>query len=225
MERVQKILSNKGYCSRRKAEELIAQGRVKVNGKTITLGDKANENDEIMVDGETLKKESPVYILFNKPVKCVTSLKDPHKDTIMDYIDVQERVFPVGRLDYYTSGLLILTNDGDFANKVMHPSFETVKTYRVRLQQPIKKEDIEKLKKGIELEDGTAKVDDIDAKGKIVDVKIHDGRNRIIRRMFKALNYSVYSLHRKAIGKLTLGELRQGEYIKVPKKVIIKALK
>ena len=223
-ERVQKIMSNNGYCSRRKAETLIEEGRVKVNEQVISLGDKAKTDDKITVDDEPLEKKKQVYILFNKPVKCVTSLSDPHNETIMKYIDVKERVFPVGRLDYYTSGLLILTNDGDFANKVMHPGFETVKTYRVRLQQNFKKNDLEKLKKGIELEDGLAKADKIFAKENVVDIQLHEGKNRIVRRMFKALGYSVYSLHRKAIGKLTLGTLKQGEYKKVSKKVINRAL-
>ncbi|MFW6383446.1 MAG: pseudouridine synthase, partial [Nanoarchaeota archaeon] len=149
---------------------------------------------------------------------------DPHNETIMEYIDVKERVFPVGRLDYFTSGLLILTNDGDFANKVMHPSFETVKTYRVRLTQSLEKDDIEKLKKGIELEDGIVMVDSVNFKENVVDIQLHEGKNRIVRRMFEAMGYKIYSLHRKAIGRLTLNNLEQGQYTKVSKKAVMKAL-
>ena len=125
--RIQKLMSNFGYCSRRRAEEIIQENRVKVNGKLITIGDKCKETDRISVDGIPIKKEIKVYLIFNKPPKCVTALKDEKYKTVMDYIKVKERVFPVGRLDFNTSGLLLLTNDGDFANKIMHPSNEIKK--------------------------------------------------------------------------------------------------
>ena len=124
LHRVQKLMSNYGYCSRRKAEEIIQDGRVKVNGKPITIGDKATEEDEIMVDNKPIKKERKVYYMLNKPTKCVTALTDDKYETVMEHIKVKERVFPVGRLDYFTSGLLLFTNDGDFANKITHPSNE-----------------------------------------------------------------------------------------------------
>ena len=127
MHRVQKLLSNYGYCSRRKAEEIIKQGRVRVNDKLITIGDKASEEDKIYVDDKLVEKEKKVYLMFNKPVKCVTALNDNKFKTVMDYIKIKERVFPIGRLDYLTSGLLLLTNDGDFANKIMHPRYKDIR--------------------------------------------------------------------------------------------------
>ena len=128
MHRVQKLLSNYGYCSRRKAEELIELGEVKVNGKVISLGDKATENDEITVNGRIVKAPKRIYLIFHKPTRCVTALEDKYHKTIFEYINLKERVFPIGRLDYNTSGLLLLTNDGDFANRIMHPRYEVKKT-------------------------------------------------------------------------------------------------
>ncbi|TKJ17877.1 pseudouridine synthase [Candidatus Woesearchaeota archaeon B3_Woes] len=218
MQRVQKLLSNYGYCSRRKAEELIIAGKVKVNNKTITIGDKASEEDKISVDGKTVNKEKKVYLMLNKPVKCVTALNDPNHTTVMKYINVKERVFPIGRLDFYTSGLLLLTNDGDFANNIMHPRYEIKKTYQVELDKPITKDSLIEIEKGIDLEDGKtspAKVKKI--KDNIVEITIHEGRNRIIRRMVKKLGYSVKSLERIKIGNLSLGTLDQGEYRELTK--------
>ncbi|MFT4310911.1 MAG: pseudouridine synthase, partial [Candidatus Woesearchaeota archaeon] len=135
MERVQKILSNRGVCSRRKAEDLIAQQKVQVNGVTIGLGDKAGPTDTITVEGKTIQQQKKIYIKFNKPMHCVTAVSDAHKKTVMDFIKIKERIFPVGRLDENTSGLLILTNDGDYANNIMHPRYEINKTYRVSTQR------------------------------------------------------------------------------------------
>ena len=213
LQRVQKLLSNYGYCSRRKAEELIDKGCVAVNGKVISLGDKASGSDTITVNGKTLKKERKVYLMFNKPLKCVTALRDTQYKTIMSYIKVKERVFPVGRLDYYTSGLLILTNDGDFANKIMHPRYEIKKTYAVALDKPMKKEDIRELQRGVTLSIGKtspAKVRVIEPD--LVEVTIHEGKNRIVRRMMRTLGYAVKYLHRTKIGGLTLGSLKEGQY-------------
>lgn len=224
MQRVQKILSNRGFCSRRKAEKLIEEGRVRVNSKTITIGDKAEENDTITVDNKEVKKSEPVYIIFNKPTKCVTALKDSHRKTIMHYINTRERIFPVGRLDYNTSGLLILTNDGDLANRIAHPSHGSVKVYKVKLQQTLAKKDKQRIENGVKLEDGLAK-----AKVKLYDsntleVSLHEGRNRIVRRIFKHLGYNIQYLHRTKIGKLTLGKIKEGEYRFVSKSVVEKAL-
>ncbi|MFW6014743.1 MAG: pseudouridine synthase [Candidatus Nanoarchaeia archaeon] len=223
MERVHKILSNRGFCSRRKAESLIEQGRVRVNGEKITIGDKAEFDDKITVDDKLIKKAEPCYIIFNKPVKCVTAVKDKHYKTVMNFVKVKQRVYPVGRLDYNTSGLLILTNDGDLANKIMHPSHGSVKVYEVGLQQKLTKEHAEKIRKGIKLDDGIAKAE-VKARGNTAEVKIHIGRNRVVRRLFKTLGYNIGYLHRKSIGNLTLGSLKEGQYKIVPKRVVEKAL-
>jgi len=222
MHRVQKLLSNYGYCSRRKAEDLIAEGRVKVNDKVISLGDKASEEDQIKVDNKLVKKERKIYLMFNKPLGCVTALKDRQHKTVKDYIKIKERVFPVGRLDYNTSGLLLLTNDGDFANKVMHPSYEIKKTYLVQVDEYVQNSDLKKIEKGIKLDDGKtspAKVRLIDG---IVEVKIHEGKNRIVRRIFDTLGYRIKTLHRYKIGYLALGNLKPGTYRRLNKKDIKK---
>lgn len=213
MHRVQKLLSNYGYCSRRNAEKLIDEGRVKVNGKTISLGDKAEETDTISVDNKPVKKQKKLYLVFHKPVRCVTALTDDHRTTIMKYINLQERVFPIGRLDYLTSGLLLLTNDGDFANKIMHPRYEIKKTYRVTTLEPIHNESINKLKQGILLEDGkTAPAKVVKIKSNVIDITIHEGKNRIVRRMIKKLGYKMKTLERTRIGHFSLNNLELGKY-------------
>ncbi len=213
MDRVQKLLANWGYCSRRKAEELIKQGRVSVNGKTITIGDQAGENDRISVDGKGVAKPKKIYLMFNKPTGCVTALKDPYKKTIMEYIKLRERVFPVGRLDFNTSGLLLLTNDGSFANQVMHPRYEVKKTYRVEINRPLTPEDRKSIEEGIMLGDNpTSRAEVRITSGSIVEISIHEGRNRIIRRMMKKLGYLVLSLSRVSVGGLTIGNLQPGKY-------------
>jgi 23S rRNA pseudouridine2605 synthase len=219
MERVQKILSNRGFCSRRKAEDLIKEGRVKVNGRTISIGDQATNKAEITVDNEPIDRPRRVYLIFNKPLKCVTAVTDIELPTVMDYIDVPERVFPVGRLDYDTSGLLLLTNDGDFANRVMHPRNGVKKTYQVMLTSTITDEEIKEIKTGIELRDGKtspAKVKKCDRK--FLEVTIQEGKNQIIKRMFKKLGFRVKSLKRISIGRLTMGKLKMGEYRELTKK-------
>lgn len=213
MQRVQKLLSNYGYCSRRRAEELIMEGRVKVNNKLIKIGDKAAEQDNIFVDDKIINKEKKVYLMFNKPVKCVTAYKDKSHKTVMDYIKIKERVFPIGRLDYYTSGLLLLTNDGDFANSIMHPRYEIKKTYEVAVDKSITKESIKVIEDGVTLDDGkTGKADVNLVNDNIMKIAIHEGKNRIIRRMMKKLGYRIKTLERISIGKLGLGDLRHGKY-------------
>ncbi|MBS1266817.1 MAG: hypothetical protein MAG795_00786 [Candidatus Woesearchaeota archaeon] len=216
MHRVQKLLSRYGYCSRRKGEELIKKGRVRVNDRVIKIGDKASKKDKIYVDNKLVKKQKLRYIMFNKPVGCVTSLKSAYNETIMKYIDVKQRVFPVGRLDYETSGLLILTNDGDFANRIMHPRYEVDKTYLLELKKQISKKQILQLEKGVDVGDYTthpAKVKKINDKS--MELTIHEGKKRIVRKMLKALGNRVVFLKRVGIGKLRLGKLRAGEYVEL----------
>ena len=156
--------------------------------------------------------------MFNKPLGCVTALTDREHKTVADYIKIKERVFPVGRLDYNTSGLLILTNDGDFANKVMHPRHEIKKTYLVRINEYVKNSDMKKIEKGINLDDGKTSPAKVKLKDGIVEVTIHEGKNRIIRRIFDALDYRINALHRYKIGHLTLGNLKPGTYRKLNQK-------
>jgi len=212
MHRVQKLLSNYGYCSRRKAEELIKEARVKVNGRIITIGDKASENDKIYVDNKLVNKTTKIYIMFNKPIKCVTALNDKHNKTIMHYIKLKQRVFPIGRLDLDTSGLLLLTNDGDFANRVMHPRYEIKKIYLVKVDKPVSKDSIKKIEKGVSLEDGKTSPAHVKKTQNGLEITIHEGKNRIIRRIMEKLGYKVKSLNRIRIGQLGLGGLKQGRF-------------
>lgn len=213
MHRVQKLLSNYGYCSRRKAEELIEEGRVNVNGKVVKLGDKATGEDQIYVDGKLLGKERKRYLMFNKPVNCVTALRDKHCRTIMHYVKIKERVFPIGRLDRYTSGLLLLTNDGDFANKVMHPRYEINKTYIAVVDKSVDKNSIKIIQKGMRLEDGKTKPARVKQLGdKKLEITIHEGKNRIVRRMLEELGYKVVALQRIKIGNLLMRKLGLGCY-------------
>ena len=151
MERLQKIIAQSGYCSRRKAEELILQGRVKVNGKIVDiLGTKVRPQDDIQVDGKRIEKEEKIYYVINKPKGCVTTSKDQYnRKTVLDYISVKERIYPVGRLDYDTSGVLFLTNDGQFTNQMIHPRYHLPKTYLVNLQGILSDQDIRDLRKGL----------------------------------------------------------------------------
>ncbi len=215
-ERVQKIISNAGICARRKAEDLIKSGKVTVNGKRITIGDKADvSKDDIVVEGKKLKRSRRVYYAFHKPKGYLTSLKDPsEKKTIFSIIKVKERVIPVGRLDFYTEGLLLLTNDGNFANKVMHPRYEVKKIYHVTLDTPFDEEHGKKFKRGLRLEDGMTQpsiVKALSSDKKTVSIQIHEGKNRIVRRMFNFLGYNVRRLVRVKIGPVGLNDLGVGK--------------
>jgi len=222
-QRVQKLMSNAGFCSRRKAEKLIADGKVRVNGKIIKLGDKATEKDEILIAGNRLSFERKRYIKFYKPKYVATTLYDPYKEnTITKYLqDIPERVFPVGRLDYDAEGLLILTNDGDFANRIMHPRYETVKVYEAKTRDSISKKDIEGLKGKVILKDGPVRVD----YSKLIDhhtveIAIHEGRNKIVKRIFKQLGFYVGKLKRVQIGKIKIGNLKPGRWVDMTKEEI-----
>jgi len=213
MQRVQKLLSSYGFCSRRKAEELIKSGRVKVNDKIISIGDKAEETDRIFVDGKEVGKQKTVYLMLNKPFGCVSALTDKKYKTVMSYIHTKERVFPVGRLDFNTEGLLLLTNDGDFANNIMHPRYEIKKTYLVWIDRQLTDEDVKHIESGVMLDDGKTSGAHIKKQGPcLAEITIHEGKKRIVRRTFNALGYTVKRLVRIRVGNLSLGNLKPGAY-------------
>ncbi len=218
--RLNKYLANAGLCSRREADAFIAAGVVKVNGEIITqLGYKISPGDKVQFGGNAVHKEKSVYILLNKPKGYITTCDDPQeRDTVLDLIKgVNERVYPVGRLDRNTSGLLLLTNDGDLAKTLMHPKYNVAKIYNVVLDKVLSVEDFEKIKKGIGLEDGFIKVDDIayvdgaDTR-KEIGIEIHSGKNRIIRRIFESLGYRVDRLDRVLYASLTKKNLPRGKW-------------
>ncbi len=223
MERLQKILAQAGVASRRKCEELILSGQVEVNGeKVTTLGAKADPSaDVIKVGGKPIKRESKLYYMLHKPKGVITSAKDPQgRKVVSDYLPgVKERVYPVGRLDYDTEGLLLLTNDGEFANMLTHPSHHVPKTYHATVKGVPHGTALEKLAKGILLEDGMtapAEVDyhdvDPDSKQATISITIHEGRNRQVRRMFEAIGHPVTRLRRVKFGDLTLHGLARGKF-------------
>lgn len=223
--RLQKFLANQGVCSRRKAEEYITNGAVKVNGKVVTeLGTKINpETDEIIFNGKKIESQSntsKVYILLNKPIGYVTTTKDQFdRDTVLDLVKVKEKILPVGRLDMYTSGAIILTNDGDFIYKVTHPKYEIEKTYNVTVKGIVTNEDISKLESGVKIEDyisGKAKVRilKIDKEKDIsrIEITIHEGKNREVRKMCNAIGKKVLALHRSKIENIGVKDLKLGEW-------------
>lgn len=233
--RLQKYLSNQGICSRRKAEEYILDGYVKVNGIIVTeLGTKINpEKDEIIFKGNKIGKiENKVYILLNKPIGYVTTTKDQFdRDTVLDLVKVKEKVLPVGRLDMYTSGALILTNDGEFIYKVTHPKYEIEKTYNVTVKGIITKEEIKKLEQGVEIDDyvsGRAKVKilktDKEKDISRIEITIHEGKNREVRKMCSGIGRKVLALHRSKIENINVKSLKLGEWRYLTKKEVEKLL-
>jgi 23S rRNA pseudouridine2605 synthase len=220
-ERLQKVLSRCGIASRRKAEEMIREGRVTVNGRIATLGMKADiQKDHIKVDGKLITKTEPkVYIIFNKPNKCITSMYDPQgRVTIRDFLKgVKFKVFPVGRLDYDSEGLLLLTNDGELANAILHPRREIPKTYLVKIKGFLEDRDIQRLEKGIRLKDGVTAPARLKKIRKLesnswVEITIHEGRKHQVKRMFERIGHPVLKLRRIRINGLSLGDLPSGEY-------------
>lgn len=221
MERLQKVIAQAGIASRRKAEQLILDGLVKVNGKVVTeLGTKVSPMDKVEVNGIPVEREEPVYYLFYKPRGVISSVKDDKgRKVVTDFLhETDKRVYPVGRLDYDTSGILLLTNDGDFAHLMMHPKSEIEKVYIAKVKGIPARENLKKLAKGIELEDGLTapakvKVLSIDKKKKtaIIEITIHEGRNRQVRRMFEKIGHPVMKLKREKYGFLTLNGLNAGE--------------
>ena len=222
-ERLQKLISSAGICSRRKAEELIRQGKVVVNQKIARLGDKAElEKDLVVVEGKPLIIERKRYFIFYKPKGYTTTLEDPYERKIItNIIRIKERVYPVGRLDKDSEGLLLLTNDGEFANRVMHPKYEICKTYYIRVSKPMKKEHLKEIERGLKIEGkktNPAKIRQLSLKE--FELAIHEGRNRIIRKMLEKLGYAVEKLVRIAIGKLSLDRLEPKQYRELNKKEI-----
>jgi len=227
--RLNKYIASSGVCSRRKADELTLQGRVKVSGKVInTPGYDVSENETVEVDGHLLFPETKkIYIALNKPAGYITSLKDEKgRPTVMDLLqDIECRVFPVGRLDSDTTGLLILTNDGDFSYNISHPGHEILKTYRVCAEGVMSKERLARLRKGVDIGGfvtSPAFVELIkqNPKNAVADIKIHEGKNRQIRKMFAAVGNKVISLERTAIGNIKLGGLKPGHYRKLKREEI-----
>lgn len=222
-ERLQKYLANQGIGSRRKCEQYILDGRVKVNGVIVTeLGTKVNSDvDEICFDGKKVnKQDKKVYILLNKPIGYVTTVKDQfNRDTVMDLIKIRERVVPVGRLDMYTSGALILTNDGDFVYKCTHPKHEITKTYTVTLKGIIKNEEVAQLREGVDIggyitRPAKVKILKTDEEKDIsrLEIVIHEGKNRQVRKMCEAVERKVLALHRTKIGNIGVKDLPLGKW-------------
>ncbi|HHW56650.1 MAG TPA: rRNA pseudouridine synthase [Clostridia bacterium] len=221
MGRLQKYLAECGIASRRKCEDYILQGRVKVNGRVVReLGVKINpEVDIIEFDGKIVRRENKkIYIMLNKPTGYITSAKDQFgRPTVMDLIKIKERIYPVGRLDYDTSGLLLLTNDGGLANILMHPRHEIVKTYIAKIKGIPTEKELERFRNGL-LIDGylTSKAEieilSIENRTCVVEIKIHEGKNRQVRKMCEAIGHPVIFLTRTKIGELSLGKLKPGEW-------------
>ncbi len=220
--RIQKIIAESGYCSRRKAEELISANRVQVNGRPCKLGDKALPKDIISIDGENLyipKKKDMYYIMLHKPRGYVTTMSDElDRKCVIDLLDgIDERVYPIGRLDRNSEGLLLFTNDGKFANDIMHPSKHITKTYRVTVRPDVTDEQLVQLSEGVEI-DGrktlpcTITVLDKQPGRVVMQMVIKEGRNRQIRKMCEAVGLEVARLKRTAIGPVKLGMLKPGEY-------------
>ena len=218
--RLNKYIASTGLCSRRDADLLISEGKIKVNEIIITeLGAKVSPKDNIRYNGKILKRENNVYVLLNKPKDTVTTLHDPHaKRTVMDLVKkaCNERIFPVGRLDKQTTGVLLLTNDGELTEKLTHPSYNKLKIYHAYLDKNLIEDDFEAIKKGFDLDDGFIKADalsfvDLDDK-KQIGIEIHSGRNRIVRRIFKHLGYNVEKLDRVYFSGLTKKGLQRGHW-------------
>ena len=231
MERLQKVIASSGITSRRKAEELITAGKVKVNGEVVTeLGTKVTDKDRIEVDNVLIAKELKEYYLLNKPRGVVTTTSDDKgRKTVVDLIPTNARIYPVGRLDYDTTGVLLLTNDGDFANILMHPASEVEKVYMAKLKGIIKGEHINTLKEGIKLDDQVVKpprvkLKKVDQKTNtcMVQISIHEGKNHQVKRMFEAVGFEVLKLKREREAFFDLKDLQSGEFRKLTPKEVAK---
>ncbi len=232
MERLQKKIASYGYCSRREAEKLITAGKVRVNNEIVTeLGTKVSSNDIITIKGVTINKESvKKYYILNKPRSVVSSVSDDKgRITVIDLINTTERIYPIGRLDYDTTGLILLTNDGDFANMLMHPSNEVKKIYVAKLEGIIDAQAVDKLKKGIYINDRKVSIAKFKVRKKdyiknttLMEIIIHEGRNHIVKKIFEKLNFPVLKLSRTNYAHLDVNNLKSGEYRELSVKEIKK---
>lgn len=232
-ERLQKVLSHAGVCSRRKAEELITKGQIRVNGRVVReLGSEADPmRDTIEVMGEVIRRERPKYFLFYKPDRVITSLSDPEgRRTVADYFrNVRERVFPVGRLDYHSEGALLMTNDGELDNLLTHPRYQVNKVYEVTVRGRFSPKAAEKMAKGVKIDTGVTAPCEIEIleynkeKNKTkVRMTLHEGKNREIRKMMEAFHHMVFELVRVQYAFLTLAGLKRGEYRKLTREEVKK---
>ena len=231
MERLQKVIAQAGIASRRKAEELIKDGKVKVNGEVIKeLGTKVSESDKVEVNNKPIEKETKEYYLLNKPRGVITTTNDEHgRKTVTDLIETSARIYPVGRLDYDTTGAILLTNDGEFANILMNPYNKIDKVYLAKLEGIIKGEQINALKNGIMLDDVLVKASRVKLKKvnqenstSMVEITIHEGKNHQVKRMFESVGFHVEKLTRERIGIFDINNLKSGQYRKLtPKEVQI----
>ena len=230
-ERLQKFLANAGIASRRKCEELILDGKIEVNGAIVTeIGTKVSEKDIVKYNGKIVKtEEEKIYILLNKPIGYVTTAKDQfNRDTVLDLIKINKRIVPVGRLDMYTSGALILTNDGEFVNMLTHPKNEIDKTYNVTVKGNVTNEDTEQLQKGVKIDDeyitkpAKVKILKIDKEKNIsrIQITIHEGKNRQVRKMCEAINKKVLALHRCKIENIEVKDIKLGNWRYLSKKEV-----
>ena len=227
--RINKFLSSLGIASRRAIDKYIEEGRIKVNGVIASTGIDVTEDDEIYIDNkkiETKRIEEKVYFMLNKPLEVLSASSDDRgRKTVVDLIKTDKRIFPIGRLDYMTSGLILLTNDGELFNRLVHPKSEIYKKYYIKVFGEVKKEEMEELKKGVLLEDGKtlpAKISGIkyDKNKTSMYISIREGRNRQIRRMIEKFGYKVLMLRREKIGELFLGDLKEGKYRELTKEEI-----
>lgn len=226
--RLNKYISNAGICSRRKADELIQNGEITVNGVVVTeMGHKVFAKDLIKHNGKKVVSDKKIYILFNKPKDCITTTSDEKgRKTVLDYIKESDRtrLYPVGRLDRNTTGLLVLTNDGDLAQNLAHPSNAIPKLYEAQLDKNLSLPDLEKIRAGVTLEDGVANVDAVEYSGgdkRTIGIQIHIGKNRIVRRIFEHLGYQVVKLDRITYAGLTKKDLPRGKYRNLTEKEIV----
>ena len=231
MERLQKVIAEAGIASRRKAEDLITSGKVKVNGEIVTeLGTKVSRKDKIEVNNKPIEKQQKEYYLLNKPRGVVTTTKDEHhRKTVVDLIPTNTRIYPVGRLDYDTTGALLLTNDGEFANILMHPNDNVEKVYMAKLNGIIKGEQINQLKDGVEIDGQTVqaarvKLKKVNDKNNtcMVQITIHEGKNHQVKKMFESVGFQVEKLKREKVAFFDLKDLQSGEYRKLTPKEVAK---